>query len=102
MSKAITPPPQIGLSEAKGMVERMYGGLGRDFLNVIGALTDAGTDPVIVVQVAQVLRDRLLLTERAHHGDDDIGMGWAVSMVSEDGGLDVVDLTANRNPTQAA
>ena len=102
MAKGITPPAEIGLSEAEGMVERMYGGLGRDFVNAIGALSDAGTDPAIVVQVAQVLRDRLLLAERAHHDDDGIGMSWAEPRVSQDGGLDVINLGPNRHPTQAA
>ena len=97
-----TKPPPIGLSEGGVRVEHMYGGLGRDFLNVIVVLNDLGTDPAIVTQVTRVLRDRLLLAQRAHDGDDGVGIGGAVARVSEHGGLDVVDLGPDRNPTQAA
>ena len=80
----------------------MYGGVKRDYLIAIGALLDNGTDLEIVAQVALCLRDRLLLAERAQHDDEGIGMSGTEQWVGQDRGLDVVDLTSDRNPTQAA
>lgn len=90
------------LSPTLARVEHMYGGLGQDFIYALAAMVEQGTDPAIVAQAAIVLRDRLLLAERAQHGDDRIGMGGGVAGVSQDRGFDVVDVTADGQPTQAA
>lgn len=90
------------VSPGVAMVERMFGGLACDYLLVIAQLVDAGADADLVGQIAQVLRQRLLLAERAQHDDQSIRMGRAQAGIGEDGRLDVVDLGANGNPTQAA
>lgn len=100
MSKAHQAPDR--LSRASGRVERMYGGVKRDYLIAIGALIDNGTDLEIVAQVALCLRDRLLLAERAQHDDHGVGMSGAEQWIGQQSGLDVVDLGPDRNPTQAA
>lgn len=91
-----------GLSPGVAMVERVFGVSVSDYLLVIENLLRAETDPAIVVEVASTLRSRLLLAERAQHDDEGIGMGGTDVGIGEDGGLDVVDLASDRNPTQAA
>lgn len=94
--------PPKRLSRAEGMVERMYGGLGQDYICALAAMVDMGVDPEVVSQAAAVLRSRLFLAERAQHGDDGIGMSGAVSSVSQNRSFDVVNVAANGHPTQAA
>lgn len=97
-----SPPPRERLSRAKGMVERMYGGLGNDYLCALAAMADAGVEPAIVAQAAKILRDRLVLAERAQHCDESVSLTGAVGIVSQDRSFNVVDVAANGHPTQAA